>query len=50
MPDFNEPTASASYPFDAIIPDYLQQVEVGNVADRKPLLCSLVAKDGQGEA
>jgi hypothetical protein len=45
-----ESRTSAGDPLDAVIADYVQQVEAGNVPDRKPLLCSLVPKDGQGEA
>ncbi len=40
MPDSNEPTASASDPLDAIIAEYLQQVEAGNVPDREGLLAA----------
>jgi WD40 repeat protein len=38
MPDPNEPIASAGDPLDAIIADYLQQVEAGAVPDREGLL------------
>jgi hypothetical protein len=38
--------ASAGDPLDAIIADYLQQVEARIVPARKPLLSSLVPKDG----
>src|SRR6516162_11470997 len=38
MPDSNEPTAAADDPLDAIIADYLEQVEAGNVPDRESLL------------
>jgi tRNA A-37 threonylcarbamoyl transferase component Bud32 len=40
MPDSNEPTAAADDPLDAIIADYLQQVEAGNVPDRESLLAA----------
>src|SRR5271157_5421688 len=40
MPDPNEATASAGDPLDAIIADYLQQIEAGNVPDRHSLLAN----------
>src|SRR5579883_2552909 len=40
MPNSNDPTASAGDPLDAIIADYLQQVEAGNVPDRESLLAA----------
>jgi tRNA A-37 threonylcarbamoyl transferase component Bud32 len=38
MPDSNEPTAFANDPLDAIIAEYVQQVEAGEVPDREALL------------
>jgi tRNA A-37 threonylcarbamoyl transferase component Bud32 len=40
MPDSNEPTSAAGDPLDALIADYLQQVEAGNVPDRESLLAA----------
>src|SRR6516162_3758175 len=40
MPDSNEPISAAGDPLDAIIADYLQQVEGGNVPDREALLAA----------
>jgi tRNA A-37 threonylcarbamoyl transferase component Bud32 len=40
MPDSDEPTASAGDPLDAIIAEYVQQVEAGNVPDRESLLAA----------
>jgi tRNA A-37 threonylcarbamoyl transferase component Bud32 len=40
MPDSSEPTASSGDPLDALIADYLQQVEAGNVPDRESLLAA----------
>src|SRR6516165_5444256 len=40
MPDSNEPKSSAGDPLDALIADYLQQVEPGNVPDRESLLAA----------
>jgi hypothetical protein len=40
MPDSNEPKSSAGDPLDALIADYLQQVEAGNVPDREALLAA----------
>jgi hypothetical protein len=50
MADSNEPKTSVGDPLDAVITEYVQQVEAGNAPDRKPLLCSLVPKNGPGEA
>src|SRR5215470_6148889 len=38
MPDPNEPITSAGDPLDAIIAQYVQQVEAGAVPDRESLL------------
>jgi serine/threonine protein kinase/WD40 repeat protein len=38
MPDSNEPTSAAGEPLDAVIADYVQQVETGAVPDREALL------------
>jgi serine/threonine-protein kinase len=40
MPNSNEPTSPAGDPLDAIIADYLQRVEAGNVPDRESLLAA----------
>src|SRR6516162_6927741 len=40
MLESDEPTASAGDPLDAIIGDYLQQVEAGNVPDRESRLAA----------
>jgi hypothetical protein len=38
MPDPNEPITPAGDPLDAVIADYVQQIEAGAVPDREALL------------
>src|SRR5437667_2846306 len=38
MPDANDPSTAPGDPLDAVIADYVQQVEAGQVPDREALL------------